>query len=148
MTTQSLLSTVADVLSIIGFIVGLFVFYNVRAIRRSFILKARIPEAAQELKRLTSDLSKQMGQWPQQSTQVHATLERLSAILSNLLPKLAGDERKRVSKLLRSLRRPWWQFLGSHRAVRFQKDEIWELYGMAEGVIELLKQSHKDSRWA
>jgi hypothetical protein len=139
----------ADVASIAGLTITILVWRQVRSIKRSFVLRARIPEILIALKSINANLLNGFGAPGEPSRDPRADLARLHAVLVNLLQKVERPQRALVKALqdeiregnrLTALNLPLLQGIS--------RDAIWQVYFGVEGLLESLKQVTKDNKWS
>jgi hypothetical protein len=142
------LSLTADIASLVSVLVTFAVWFQTRSIKKSFALKARLPEISTTLTEISTSLLRGLQDGIGNAT--HADIARLNALLVNLRPKLSRSERELVTKLLdRCGTRPhrWTIWTGAKRS-HLSRDEEWEIYNETQGLIEVLRQVTKDSNWS
>ncbi|SRR6266404_980326 len=140
----------ADTASILGLLISIWVLLQTYAIKSSFIFRIRLPESRNRLEELTSLYVKSISSWPGHKTATIVELSRIRAVLVNVSKKLSPADRKIANELLWKIRvRGTYWFFWQVRDLRIALgvDELWEIYGDLMGIIEMLNQTEKDSRW-
>lgn len=149
MTMPAWVAPLADVVSLLGFLITVWILRQTTSIKKSFALRVRIPESRQSLETISSTLLKNLRGWPDSQSEIFADLARAQAVLMNLSRKLPRKEGELVNELLKRIGIPKSRILfWIHPEQKaFSKDELWEVYGKLQGVIESLRQTEQDSRW-
>lgn len=143
-------SLTADTGSVVGLIITIAVWFQARAIRKSFVAKARLPELSTNLKAISSDLLKRLEDRSSHSQDFTPVIARLRGLLTNLQPKVNGSQHEMVRVLLKLCggeysRIFFWKSGASHS---FTTDRVWRIYGDTQGLLEALNQAAKDSKWS
>lgn len=104
-------------------------------------MRVRIPESRQSLETISSTLLENLRNWPDSQSEIGADLARTQAVLMNLSRKLPRQEGKLITELLKRIGTPksrvlFWIY---SEKKAFSKDELWEVYGKLQGVIESLR---------
>ena len=87
---RELLSLAGDILSIISFILTIFVLYDTRKIRSFYKFKARGPVLIKELRKYSLNLSSYLNEYKDSIPQITEELGRTEAKLKSLEKKLTG----------------------------------------------------------
>lgn len=140
------INKLGSISSVIGLIVTVFLFIEARAIRNSFLRRARLPELNKELARATSQVSQHLKSWDEDKKPALESLSNVKALLENMKPKLPSDERKKVVAYLSRLQ-PTKYFVLKTRITELSEDSAWELYTELSGLVTSLEQLAKDSKW-
>ena len=139
------LAILADSISIAGFCLTVGVWWQTRDINRRLLRDSRVPDVVTKLKYVSDDLRRKLGRWPGSEAEIEPLLEKADAILSNILEKLDGSERKRALRsvnLIRS-RQKWW-IRWRLRALHVRENRVWKIYGALIGTTEALRQLNED----
>lgn len=137
---------ISTVSSIIGLIVTIFLFFEARTIRKSFLRRARLPAITKDLSKATSDISSSLKSW---STDKKPTLEMFATVrglLENIKAKLPNEEQKNINGFLRKLQPRKYMVLKSSLS-EITEDKAWNLYADLNTVVTRLQQLVKDSKW-
>src|SRR5690554_2470287 len=94
------LNRLGSLSSILGLIVTLFLLYEARKIRNSFLRRARLPEVNRELSKSTSQLSENLKGWSSDKKPSLETLSTIKALLENVRGKLPSEEKRKVDEYL------------------------------------------------
>jgi hypothetical protein len=150
MTFPDWLSWVADAASVVGLAITIAVWLQTKALKMTFVLRARLPEFSSALK----SASDRIFDSPQNSSadlqRSEAELARLSAILRNLSLKLMPPERKSAMRLLKKCDQSERKhpFLKAAEQRQLAIDRLWEIYNGTQELIESLKQAEQDFKWS
>ena len=143
------LGVAGDIASVAGLVISVIVWLQVRSIKRSFVLRARLPELLVALRAISADLLKVLKNSDMQPGDPRAELARLNALLTHLMDKVERPQREMAKRILDVSREG-----GSRRLVTVswkeqqQRDEVWQVYFGVEESIESLTQVNKDSKWS
>ncbi|MFO1431348.1 MAG: hypothetical protein U1F76_14600 [Candidatus Competibacteraceae bacterium] len=139
----------ADIASLLGFLITVWILLQTTSIKRYFVLRVRVPESRQSLEKISSALLQNLHKWPDSQSEIGADLARAQAVLMNLSRKLPRKEGKLISELLQRIGTPKPRILSRKYPEQkaTSKDELWEVYNKLQGVIESLNQTEQDSRW-
>lgn len=141
------LSPVADVLSVFGFALTIWVLKVTSSLKRSFALRARTPELRKSLAASARKLPPLLAVWPQSKNETLAVLAHTRALLVNLSTKLPRNERGPVNRLASSMRGRRSGFFSLVPASNYSADEHWEVFAELQGIIATLEQREKDATW-
>jgi hypothetical protein len=144
------LSFAGSVASLVGLFISIAVLGQTKEIRRSFVLRARLPELSTDLKAISSELVKSLENAAADAQGSDAPILRLRSLLINLIPKVDGSQRKMARDLLKKCggihdRLFFWQ---SETRTILSNEKLWEVYGATQGLLEALNQARKDSKWS
>jgi hypothetical protein len=144
------LSFAGNVASLVGLLISIAVLGQTKEIKRSFVLRARLPELSTDLKAISSELLKSLENAVADAQGSDAPILRLKSLLINLMPKVDGSQRKMARDLLKKCggiryRLLFWQ---SEKRTTLSNDKLWEIYGDTQGILEALVQARKDSKWS
>lgn len=140
------LNKLGSLSSILGLIVTLFLLYEARKIRNSFLRRARLPEVNRELSKSTSQLSEKLKSWSSDKNPSLETFSTIKALLENIREKLPSEEKRKVDEYLSSLHPKKWWFINSPLS-ELTEDEAWNRYTALSGLVTSLQQLAKDSKW-
>jgi hypothetical protein len=143
------LTDIASISSIIGLLITIWVLRETKNIRKSFLTKARLPDAIKELESLATNLSKTIPEWETNKQDTLTEISRCMSILKNIEPKLTASIKKDVATILEEFQRKksiinFWR---KKSISELNLDEIWNLYSQLQFVIEGLRQKKHDMRW-
>jgi len=150
MHVPDVLSWAADVGSLLGLVITCLVWRQTRALKKAFVLRARLPELSTALRAISSDLLKHLQDSSPDAQGLDAAIARLNALLANLSQKVDGSLHRMIQTLLgksggkRSKLLSW---RGSGRS-GVSVEQAWGVYGDVQGLLEALNQAAKDSKWS
>ncbi|MCG7537287.1 hypothetical protein [Pseudoalteromonas sp. OOF1S-7] len=140
------INQIGSISSIIGLIVTVFLFFEARSIKNSFIRRARLPEVNRELLKFTSQLSERLKNWESQKTEAIETFSQIKALLQNIKPKLPSEEKRKVDEYLQKLH-PKRYLIIEGSLSDLTEDDAWDRYTELSGLVTTLQQLAKDSKW-
>ncbi|WP_355606023.1 hypothetical protein RZV17_19940 [Xanthomonas cannabis] len=135
---SSTLSSIADVLGIIGFAITLLVWRLTGNLSKKFLRRARVPQIREDLSLLSSELLIAMK--PKNVDDVGGVLSKIESSLDSAADKISYWSRGDIKRLRQKI-----------RSVRlnnvFEVGQIRPLHNELLGVIEFLKNVEKDNSW-
>lgn len=140
------LSDVGSISSIVGVIVTFFLFWEARKIRNSFLRRARLPEVIKDLTDANKKISKHLKDWNDESREGVHQLLIAKELIESLKPKLPESERKKCAAYVQKLQTRRLIFFKSEISM-VNTEKAWELYSGLSGLITMLEQLQKDSKW-
>lgn len=131
--------------SILGLLVSVYVLWEVRQIRRQFLLRLRIGDLLQALQNQAAEMSTSLNDFEESHHEVGVIFAHCESTLQNLQSKLSGDEKRQIRNLIKSLRS--YHRLGFLRKKRnLDYDEAWRAYTALQGIIESIRHLREDIR--
>ncbi len=140
------LNKLGSICSIVGLVVTIFLFFEARKIKNSFLRRARLPEVNRDLLKLTSQLSENLKSWNEDKKNALETFSKIKALLDNIKQKLPANEKTKVNEYLSNLR-PKKLWLINSPLSDLSEDEAWGRYTKLSGLVTTLQQLAKDSKW-
>lgn len=140
------INKLGSISSLLGLLVSVFLFFEARKIRNSFIRRARLPEVNRELTKFASQLSERLKNWENDKTSVVETFSTIKALLENIKSKLPSEEKSKVDEYLKKLH-PKKYFIISRSLIELAEDDAWTRYTELSGLVVTLQQLAKDSKW-
>lgn len=134
------LSNIGSVASILGIGLSLYVVYNVREIRKSYLFTARAPALLKSLRTHSSNINDLLKEFDTSTEEIEAELARCSAIFESLTRKVGKHERKSISEVVQLISANKTLSVGSKKAVR-------DIYKELLKVEEAMSNLHKDKQW-
>lgn len=131
-------------LSLLGFGITLYVLFEVKFIKNTFLSRARLPELIKDLQKAGSVLNGQLDQWPAQRNEALCQIKVAASLLksaSTMLPKSEREELLKTHKKLTSAA----QSFSSQQPL--STDSIWDLYSDIQSSIASMTQVSKNNRW-
>jgi len=106
------LETPAEIASIIGALVSIYLLYSLAAIRKHYLGRAGIPQLIRTLRDYARTLNLQLASFDDSRRDVETLIATIAAALRNLGKKLSGEEKgdvKRLSRVIKKGERAhWW----------------------------------------
>ena len=140
------INKIGSIGSIVGLVVTIFLLFEARKIKNSFLRRARLPEVNRELAKATSQLSERLKKWGDDKTPSLETFSTIKALLENITPKLPSEEKRKVDDYLFRLH-PKKYWLINDSLSELTEDEAWQRYTELSGLVTRLQQLAKDSKW-
>jgi hypothetical protein len=137
------LSLSADIGSLAGLLITIAVWFQTKAIRRSFVLKARLPELSRSLRLISSSLLENIDESSEAIARLDGLLISLTPTVDPPLRRIAIGLRKQC-RGVSNQRYPWE--LGKKSPL--SKEEAWAVYTGALRLLEAMNQMVKDSKWS
>lgn len=140
------INTIASVASIIGLLITIFLFVEAREIKKTFIIRARIPETNKELAKAASEISVFLKTWDTDKESAIEKFFHVKALLENVKKKLPIDERSKVEGYIKMLQDKRSLFRKNDIS-NLNRDEAFKLYSNLKGLITTLRELAKDNTW-
>ena len=134
------LSNIGSVASILGIGLSLYVIYNVREIRKSYLFTARAPALLKSLRNHSSNVNDLLKDFETSVEEIEAELARCLPILESLKRKVDRHERKSISEVVQLISANKTLSVGSKNTVR-------DIYKELLKVEEAMRNLHKDKQW-
>lgn len=129
---------------VLGFFITVYVTFQVRSIKRSFLSRARLPELVQDLEKAGSALSASLDGWPIRKNHARSQIKIAASLLHSATSILPKDERKIASAANMKLRSAAERL----DTAEFEcADLVWDLYADVQSTITSLKQVSKNRKW-
>jgi len=97
------MTDISTISSIVGLIVTVFLFFEARTIRKSFLRRARLPAITKDLLKATSDISSNLKSWPNGKQPALEVFAQVKGLLENIKPKLPNEEQKHINGFLKKI---------------------------------------------
>jgi hypothetical protein len=134
------LSNIGSVASILGIGLSLYVIYNVREIRKSYLFTARAPALLRSLHARSSNINDLRKEFATSIEKIEAEMARCLPILESLKRKVGRQERKSISEVVQLITANKTLSAGSKNAVS-------DIYRELIKVEEAMRNLHKDKQW-
>lgn len=131
-------------LSILGFAVTLFVLFEVKYIKNSFLSRARLPEVIKDLEKAGSILNGNLGQWPIQYNEARCQIKIAAVLMKSASKMLPANERK---ELLRTHKKLITAVQNFSQQQYTNVEAVWDLYSDIQSSIASITQVSKNNRW-
>ena len=134
------LSNIGNVASILGIGLSIYLIYNVREIRKSYLFAARAPDLLKRLRSHSSKIKDLLQAFDVSKHEIEAEFARCSPILESLKRKVGRQERKSISAVV--------QIIAAKKSLfAVPKDAVWDMYTELLRVEEELSNLQKDKQW-
>ncbi len=134
------LSNIGNAASILGIGLSLYLIYNVREIRKSYLFTARAPALLKSLRTHSSNIKDLLKEFETSIEEIEAELARCSPVLESLRTKVGRQERKSISKVV--------QLISANKSLSAgSKNAVWDIYKELLKVEEAMRNLHKDKQW-
>ncbi|MFW1760440.1 hypothetical protein [Acinetobacter calcoaceticus] len=134
------------ILGIVGFFITIWLLWEAKQIRNSFMRKARLPEVIKDLSRSSAKLVTHLKNWETEEKEAINQLIISKALIENLIPKVPDFEKKRCKLFVNSVT-PRTLFFWTIGSSTVDEDKAWSLYTLLIEVLTMLEQLNKDSKW-
>ncbi len=131
-------------LSLLGFVITLYVLFEIKLIKNTFLSRARLPEIIRELTKAGSMLNSQLAQWPAQHNDALSQIKVAASLLkaaSALVPNAEKQELLQTHKKLTEAAQ------SSARGLQISTTLIWDLYSDIQSSISNMTQISKNNKW-
>ena len=132
--------------SILGLLATIFLIFEAKKLRSSFLRRARLPQITEELSIATSELSENLKFWRQNSAPALHTFSKIEGLLGNIRTKLPGKEKKLVDEFL-TLLHPKKYLVLTQPLSQLTDDEAWDRYTKLNSLVTTFEQLTKDMKW-
>jgi hypothetical protein len=129
----------ANICSVLGLLVTLYVLKELNKIRRNYLLKARIPELMNSITSYSSKLNDGLGDFETNKKEIEVTLTKCDSVLNILKSKVDGTAKKQSIKIINSI---------NNKKERLTVDKAWALYRDLLWLLECLKETERDIKWS
>ena len=129
-------------LSLLGFFITVWVLYDVKRIRASFVARARLPALTRDLAKTGSALNGHLPQWPSQRNAAFGQIKVAAALLKTSAEIVPKSERKELSRIHRKL-----VSVSALGSASLNEDMAWDLYSDIQSCLASLDQIAKNLKW-
>jgi Fe-S-cluster formation regulator IscX/YfhJ len=133
-TTNSFTAFV-NFLSVLGFIVTVYVGFGVRKIKNQFVAKVRVPELKSQLNLHVSTLSGYLNDYKNNSNAIDIEIARIEPVLQAIKKRFKWSETVKIKQTLKLLKN------------RRNVDGTRDIFNSLHGVIAELEQWENDKKW-
>lgn len=134
------LPNIGSVASIVGIGLSVYVIYNVREIRKSYLFTAWAAALLKSLRTRSSNIKELLDEFATSIDKIEAELARCMPILDSLKRKVTRSERKSISEALRLISANKTLSDGSRQVV-------WDIFKELLKVEEAVSNLQKDKQW-
>ncbi len=132
-------SDISNVASVLGFLLTVQVFINLKSIKRSYIFIARAPELLEKLETHASNISAYQNDFSNSIPQIELELAGAEITLKFLKSKVNMSAKGSINKVLKVVKK----FNGVNRS----KDNLWLVYLEMQKLISEVKELQSDQKW-
>jgi len=137
----------ASLLTIIGFCITLFIAFQVKTIKQSFLRKAQLPELLKQLEnekvQMYTILSKN-GKFDKKEKHVLSNLSTIKGILDNTEKKLPKGSKTKINELIKSLKDGKYS---SKLITKIDESSSWKIYYELNEMYKHLQLLLSDTTW-
>lgn len=133
------LSDAGNVASIIGFLLTVVVFFNLRSIKRFYVFKARAPELLERLIEQSSKIALYQNDFSNSFQEIDVEVARVEITLKSLKQKLRGSVKASTGRVLKQLEKYNKQSKSS--------ENLWHLYVDLQKLIAEVRELQSDLKW-
>ena len=134
------LSNIGSVASILGIGLSIYVIYNIREIRKSYLFTARAPALLKSLLTHSSNIKDMLKEFETSIAEIEAELARCSPVLESLRTKVGRQERKSIAEVV--------QLISANKTLSAgSKDAVWDIYKELLKLEEAMINLQKDKQW-
>jgi len=134
------LSNIGSVASILGIGLSIYLIYNVREIRKSYLFTARAPALLKSLRTHSSNIKDMLKEFETSIAEIEAELARCSPVLESLRTKVGRQERKSIAEVV--------QLISANKTLSAgSKDAVWDIYKELLKLEEAMINLQKDKQW-
>ncbi len=101
----ALLNHFGSICSIVGFILTIFILWNLRHVRRHFLFQARFPNLKKKISEHRKSLSQLLNTHDTSKEQIQIELQKCRANLNSLKPKLNRSLANVVKQIIKQIKR-------------------------------------------
>lgn len=143
--------SIANWCSIMGFLISIYVMYNLNKIRKHYEYRARIPEIVSQLDEFSKNLNTYFDDISTNKNDIILTIKRLEYTLISLRQKTNNEIIKSINLLLQRTKRikrgGSVKYLFLKNETWSFEDESWEIYSDIQGILQGVKEDSRDSSW-
>lgn len=128
-----------SIASIVGLLISVYLFFAIRAIKRNYLFRARIPALQKKLKKHASNISSALQQYDETQDEILSELSLAEVNLISLKSKTNGTLKASLSKTVKELQ--------SFRKKGISKDKIRSIYLSINMRIQEIENYREDEKW-
>lgn len=133
-------TAIVNVLSMLGFVITIYVMFGVRQIKGHYTSRIRVPELKSQLINLASQLGALLNDYQNNKNQIEIEMARIEPVLRAIKKRLGWTERDKVNEALKIL------VVQQNHAT--SEDQIRIIYNLLHGINAELEQWENDKRWS
>lgn len=131
-------------LSLVGFLITVYVLIEVRSIKKSFLSKARLPELISDLEKSGSIISKNLNNWPEQQ---HHFVHQVKISISLLNTTVEFTPTAQKVKIKNTVKKLSNSIDNTEKQKNITTEIAWDLYSDIQSSISQLTQILKNNQW-
>lgn len=131
-------------LSLLGFAITLYVLFEVKFIKDTFLLRVRLPELIRDLTKAGSTLNGHLGEWPAQRNEALCQIKVAASLLKSASIMVPKTEKNELLQTQMKLTGAAQSFVSGED---ISTDLIWDLYSDIQSSIASMNQIAKNNRW-
>lgn len=141
------LTDVSSVLSVVGFVITLWIAYQTTKIRKENHIRTRIPQISAELGKEVEEFFAALGEYKEGAgySGLHTILMKIQGKLINLKRKLQAEELKQVKAIIAMIE-PRPLFSTNTPVHELPLTSLWAISSKLNLLVTMLKQSAKDMK--
>ena len=133
------MTNIANLASILGFVLTVFVLLSLRRIRKYYSSKVRIPVLMKTLRKATSSLIEYMNDYENSTEDILLKLGTIEVTIRAIRRRISGDSKKLVKRATTMLK-------GINRK-EMSRESVSAVYAQLSKVVESIKQDIEDRNW-
>lgn len=133
------LSEVADWISIVSFVLTIWIAVGVRKIQRRYLFVARVPNLTKDITKLASTISEQLGDFEKAKDASDVTLASMEPLLNSLKKKLDRQGKASVERVLKTI--------GEYQNGKRNQESLRQVYIETQRLIAEVAEITADSKW-
>jgi hypothetical protein len=160
---DKLLPLLADLTSLAGFLLTVYVTYTVKNIRSFYVSAAVIPKLISRITDLASDISTCYSKYDDSADEISLKLGLLDTNIKSLTSRLPRNKRGSLNQLSQMVRRyigtspeglSWFNNLknkddnnGHDPSVHRTPELLWAIYGATQKILEEMNNFQEERKW-
>ena len=130
---------ISNAASILGLLLTILVFINLRSIKRSYIFTARAPELLEKLVKHGSNLSAYLKDFSNSRQEIELELAGAEIVLKSLRSKVGRRAKGSVKRVLKIVK--------SSNGTNHTQDSLWTIYLEMQKLITEIQELQSDLKW-
>lgn len=133
-------TAIVNVLSVIGFVITIFVMLGVRQIKGHYTSRIRVPELKDKVVSLASQLGTLLNDYKNNKNHIELEIARIGPVLKAIKKRLSWTERNKVNETLKLLKK--------HESYGCNEERTRTIYNLLHGISAELEQWENDKKWS
>jgi hypothetical protein len=134
------LSFLADLSSMLGLMITIFVARSLGDIKRKFIFNARVGEYLKEFEEISSEMSKYLSDFDSNVNYLVTEIGKVRSNLDSISKKAKKDIKRRANSIIRKIDRSGYK-------EGLSRENAWLIYTEMNIFIQDLRNVREDMRW-